>query len=244
MLLKTVTLQSYTTLSTNGAHLPQSVYLPAHVWGSDGVPLLVGLHFLALLPQQAQLPITVMQPLGSGQRHMVTIHKLLSKNDQMIVIHAMLWQKYWELSQYIWEFDIMMNYYKRVEYQRFIGTSFSYYTDSVQLMYCIECTMGFIAWGAGWEAYIVEAKPSGAFALRPCPECTKSHDVHTHFLILYFAGQNIAHSVRCGNRHFYLTYIAQKLLTHDRMLLLVGEAKRPGGHYEVSTIIIPLPVGI
>ena len=85
MLLKTVTLQSYTTLSTNGAHLPQSVYLPAHVWGSDGVPLLVGLHFLALLPQQAQLPITVMQPLGSGQRHMVTIHKLLSKNDQMIV---------------------------------------------------------------------------------------------------------------------------------------------------------------
>ena len=109
---------------------------------------------------------------------------------------------------------------------------------------CIECTMGLIAWGAGWEAYIVEAKPSGAFALRPCPECTKSHDVHTHFLILYFAGQNIAHSVRCGNRHFYLTYIAQKLLTHDSMLLLVGEAKRPGGHYEVSTIIIPLPVGI
>jgi len=74
MLLKTVTLQSYTTQSTNGAHLPQSVYLPAHVWGSDGVPLPVWLHLLALLPQQAQLPITVMQPLGSGQRHVVMIN--------------------------------------------------------------------------------------------------------------------------------------------------------------------------
>jgi len=39
------------------------------------------------------------------------------------------------------EFDIMMNYYKYVEYLRYIGT---YFSDSVQLMYCIECTMGLI----------------------------------------------------------------------------------------------------
>jgi len=205
MLLKTVTLQSYTTQSTNGVHLPQSVYLSAHVWGGDGVALLVWLHLLALLPQQAQLPITVMQPLGSGQRHMVTIHKLLSKNDQMIVIHAMLWQKYWELSRYI----LRVQHHDRLLQTCWVSKIHWYILLLLHWFSAIN-VLHRVHYGTycmrGWLT--VEAKPSGALALRPRPECTKSHNVHTHFLILYFAGQNIAHSACCGNRHFYLTYLA------------------------------------